>query len=215
MDIRRIGAGIAALALAGTLAACGGTGAESTGGAGDGLPTSPGTFSTAFVDGDDSVKLTAKEAEEGTAASGTTINVEKGELLAISPDLEKGTVRVRLTATPAGGSDGQDSALATLEESVSGHVLNTYAVDPAEYTIGFSVADKEKVTGTVLVSTINAEEYQKQNAALDKAVSEADPATGGAASKAIGETIDKANEAVEEVAEKTAAADAAKDTDKG
>ena len=109
-------------------------------------------------------QVTAEDAAKGAAVvSAGDVEVAEGQLLVLSPVLQKGSLRVELFADA-----GEDA----VDEVVSGSVLSTYEVDPGTYSARVTCAE-DGTTGTLLVSVIDADEYKRQNQELDKALDDA------------------------------------------
>lgn len=139
--------GIAALALAVTLTACGGG----------------GSLEQVLLDDADGIKVTAENA--GTDQEVTTtgaINVEEGDGIIISPFTEKGSFHLTITS-----SDGE----AIYDDDVEGKVYFMIDAEPGTYDVTTS---GNHTTGWMTVFAQNKEEEDAINASLDEALEEND-----------------------------------------
>ena len=109
-------------------------------------------------------QVTADNAAKGAAyVSLGDVEIAKGQLLVLSPVLQKGSLQVELF------EDADEDAL---DQTVSGSVLSTYEVDPGSYSMRVTCAENG-TTGTLLVHVMDAAEFERQNQALDAALSDA------------------------------------------
>ncbi|MGI6221288.1 MAG: hypothetical protein ACOYIP_05415 [Coriobacteriales bacterium] len=121
-----------------------------------------GTLSDEIIDETGAFKITADDAGEGSALAslGGGLVVEEGQIVVVSPDLEKGSLTVKLL-----GSDGN----AVLDQVAEGRVLSTAELAPGDYSVEVT-CDKNGTTGTLMISAIDRAEFEQQNQALDDAV---------------------------------------------
>lgn len=139
---KTIAACAAAILTLGTLAGC-----------------SAGTFTSDLLEDENGYKITAENADAGTSAGALGgFEVKEGEVVVLSPNLEKGKINIRLT------TDKDDEA--ALDETVDGRVLSTYEVEPGTYSYGATV--KEKATGTMVVTTVDKDEIDQQSKEFEK-----------------------------------------------
>lgn len=122
-----------------------------------------GTFSSEIVDETGAYKVTADDAAKDSAVGslGGGITISENQVLLVSPDLEKGSIQLRLL-----DSKGD----VAFDEEISGRVLSTYDLDPGEYSIG-ATCNENGTTGTMLVVPEDKNEFEKQNETLDTALS--------------------------------------------
>lgn len=120
---------------------------------------SAGTFTSDLLEDENGYKIVAENAGEGTSAGALDgFEVKEGELVVLSPDLEKGKINIRLT-----NSKDEDAAL---DETVGGRELTTYEVEPGTYSYGATV--KEKATGTMIVTKVSKDEFDAQSKSFEK-----------------------------------------------
>lgn len=145
---------MASLALAGSLVACGAQG---------------GTLSNDIDDETGAVTFTADRAS-GSAIGGATVTLEEGQLLLVSPNMESGALTLRVSD----GVIGEDAKMNVIvNESFDGKAIRTYDLGPSEYTLGVTAPDGATATGTLVVSAVDADEYEAQNEQLSDALSAA------------------------------------------
>ena len=118
------------------------------------------------------VKVTMEKAGDGTGVSGD-VTIEEGQCLVCSPDLEKGSVEVKVfeierepTADDMGIGDEP-----ALEVVLDGRVMYDYELQPGDYMM--SITAKDNPTGTLLIFPESAEELQAQNESLAEAMDQA------------------------------------------
>lgn len=139
--------GIAALALAITLAACGGK----------------GTLEQVTLDEADGIKVTAENASTDQEATTTgAITVEEGDGIIISPFTEKGSFHLTITS-----SDGE----AIYDDDVDGKVYFMIDAEPGTYDVTTS---GNRVTGWMTVFSQNKDDEAAINASLDETLEEND-----------------------------------------
>jgi len=139
--------GIAALALAITLAACGGK----------------GTLEQVTLDEADGIKVTAENASTDQEVTTTgAITVEEGDGIIISPFTEKGSFHLTITS-----SDGE----AIYDDDVDGKVYFMIDAEPGTYDVTTS---GNRVTGWMTVFSQNKDDEAAINASLDETLEEND-----------------------------------------
>ena len=116
--------------------------------------------------------VTAENAGKGTSALGY-VTIGEGECLVISPDLSQGslTVRASLMEREATVNDLGTADELSLEETIEGRVMTAYYLEPGEYAVGITCA--EKTTGTASIMPCSIEELEQQDAALAEAIAAA------------------------------------------
>lgn len=137
----------------------------------------------AFEKADDTgiCKLTANNVAKNSGLStGSVVKIEKGQILVVSPDLQKGSIHIRLL---------NESGEAAFEESVSGQELKTKELEPGKYSIG-ATCGADGTTGKVLVAAVNAEEFEKQNQDLEAALAASTLVDDSASSESAGAAND-------------------------
>ena len=120
-----------------------------------------GTLSSDIIEETGAYKVVADDAAKDAAvmASGAVI-VEEGQVVVISPDLTKGSLKVKF----------MDAANETVfDEKVGGRVLSTYEFAPGEYAIAVTCLENG-TTGSLVVASVDADEFEKQNQDLEKAL---------------------------------------------
>lgn len=100
----------------------------------------------------------AKDSSVGMIGGG--IIVEEGQVFAISPDLQKGSVQVVLL-----DASGEKA----LDETIDGRELKEFEIEAGEYSIGVTCRENG-TTGTVLIAPVDAAELEKQNQDLEAAL---------------------------------------------
>ena len=117
-----------------------------------------GTLSSDIDDTTGTYVAKANDAGKGSAvaASGVMV-VKEGQILVISPDMQKGYLQIRLLN--AAGD-------VVVNEKASGHALATHEIAPDDYAIGVA-CDVDGATGTVTVAAVDAAEFEKQNHDLE------------------------------------------------
>ena len=120
-----------------------------------------GSLSSEIIDETGAYKVTANDAGKGSAVmmSGGFV-VEEGQIVAVSPDIKKGNLQVKLMDA---------SGEVVLDEKVTGSVLETFELDPGDYAIAVA-CNENGATGTVLVVPVGAAEFEKQNQNLEAAL---------------------------------------------
>lgn len=88
--------------------------------------------------------ITADDAAKGAAVAslGGGLDIEEGEILAISPELEKGSLQVTLL------DEGGETAL---DVTASGTAASEHELEPGEYSISVS-CNEDGTTGTLTVA---------------------------------------------------------------
>ena len=130
----------AALALA--LAACGGA----------------STYSQETLEEADGIKVIAENAgSDQTAITEGAITVKEGDVIVISPCMEKGSFHLTITS--------QDGKTVAYDDDASGRVLFTIDAEPGVYDVKTSGND---ATGWMTVFSSNAEEEAALNASLEE-----------------------------------------------
>ena len=137
-----------ALMCAAALAGCAGGGGTLEGGNGE-----AGAYS-----------VTANSAEKGSGVGslGGGVEVAAGQLLVISPDIDKGSLQVRLL---------DEEGEVALDETASGHAPSSHELAPGGYSVGVTT-NENGTTGTLLVVAVDAAEYEKQNHDIDAMLSQ-------------------------------------------
>ena len=125
------------------------------------------TSGALIVESDDNVIKIISEKSDDTEATGN-LTVKENEYVIFSPDLTGGSVEVKFIQDT--GYD--ESKLPSLENSeiiyestYSGRVLSAEAIAPGDYYV-FIASDN--ADGTMIITTSNKDEYEKQNEALEK-----------------------------------------------
>ena len=131
---------IAALALA--LAACSG----------------PSTYSQELLEEADGIKVIAENAgSDQTAITEGAITVKEGDVIVISPCMDKGSFHLTITS--------QDGKTVAYDDDASGRVLFTIDAEPGVYDVKTSGND---ATGWMTVFSSNAKEEAALNASLNE-----------------------------------------------
>ena len=125
------------------LAGCAGSGGTLEGGTDE-----SGTYS-----------VTANNAEKGSGVGslGGGVEIAAGQLLVISPNIDKGSLQVRLL---------DEKGEVALDEAASGHAPSSHELTPGDYSIGVTT-NENGTTGTLLIVAVDAAEYEKQNHDID------------------------------------------------
>ena len=143
MKTHKIASTLLALSLAATLVACGGKPATST-------------YAQEALSEASGVKVTAENADgKSNATTEQAVTVEKGGVIVVSPDVEKGSFRLTITS-----SDGNT----VYNEIASGKVLYTVEVDPGTYTV--STTAEAGTTGWMTVFAQSADDLKAQSDSL-------------------------------------------------
>ena len=157
MKNKGILAGIAAFALAATLAACGGT---------------AGSYEQVTLDEASGIKVTAENADSDMEATTEgAITVKEGDGIVISPFTDKGSFHLTITSS---------SSDVIYDEDVSGKQLFMIDAEPGTYDVTTS---GNGTTGWMTVFAQNKEEEAAIDASLteelEKQEAEVDAATDG------------------------------------
>ena len=137
----------ATLACMAALAGCAGTGSL------QGEDTDEGAY-----------EVTADNAAKDAAfVSVGDVEIAEGQLLVLSPVLQKGSLQVELFV---------NADKDVLDQTVSGTVLSTYDVDPGSYSLRVTCAE-DGTTGTLLIHVMDAAEFERQNQELEDALNDA------------------------------------------
>lgn len=131
--------------------------------AGCGGKVGGGTLSAEIIAETGAFKVTADNADAKAAIeTEEAITLKEGDVLLVSPDLTRG--KMQLTITSKSGE-------VVYDEEKSGRVLSTHEIAPGVYNV--NVTCKEAgTTGSLLVVGTSAEDYEKQNGALDAALTQ-------------------------------------------
>ena len=144
-----------------------------------------GTLSSEILDDTGAYKVIANDAAKNSAIKvDSLVTIEEGQLLLVSPDLQMGSLDVKLTSA---------SGEVVFEEDVSGRVLDTYEVKPGKYDISVTCTTNG-TTGVLVVNPVDAEEFAKQDAGLEAALAEAG-VSGALSSSASAEAAESAESA--------------------
>lgn len=121
------------------------------------------------------IKVTATNAGPDDQVT-SSITIEEGQVLLVSPVFDSGEMRVVLSR----GSDIEDPANVALDLMVSGRVLDTYEMEPGDYTVSVIGTDS-RATGSMVIFNPTAEEIAAQDASLAEALVQAgvDPEEAG------------------------------------
>lgn len=140
---------LATLALALGLAACGSGAAAS-------LSIEP-------LDEAVGVRVVAENAgADQMAISSGALTLQGGDVILVSPDLQKGSFNLTITS--------QDGATTAYDDKAEGRVLFTCEANPGTYDVQVS---GDGATGTMVVCAQSAEELAAQDASLEEALEEA------------------------------------------
>lgn len=122
-----------------------------------------GTLSAETVAETGAFKVTANDAKADDGVSkAAALTLNEGDILIVSPDLEKGKLQV--TLKDASGN-------VAFDQEMSGRVLSNHEVKAGTYDV--TITCKEAgTTGSILVINQSAEEFAAQNKALDEALAE-------------------------------------------
>lgn len=133
-----------------------------------------GSLSDKIDDDTGAYTFTADDAGKGSAVGsfGGGIDIENGQILAVSPDLEKGSLQLKLL---------NEANETVLDENVTGRQITTYELGAGSYSISVA-CNEDGTTGTLLVVPVNADEFEKQNKDLEAALSSADVSTDAVSS---------------------------------
>lgn len=128
-----------------------------------GCAGSQGTLSSDINDETGAYVVTAENAGKGSALgmSGGLV-IEEGQVLMMSPVLEKGALQVTLS---------DETGTVLFNEEASGKVLSTYTVDPGNYGVGIS-CKTDGTTGTLLIVGIDPADFEKQDKVLEDLLAE-------------------------------------------
>lgn len=155
-----------------------------------------GTLSSEIIDETGAYKVIADDAIKDSAIKvDGLVEIEKGQLLLVSPDLQKGSLYVKLT-----NASGESA----FEQDFSGRVLDTFEVTPGTYDISVTCSTSG-TTGVLVLSTVDAEEFAKQDADLEAALAEAG-VNGVLSSSSSAEAAESAESASASAASETAEA---------
>ena len=141
-------AGVATLALSVALVGCGADGKSAA-----------YTQTPLSEDSASGIQVVAENAHDQKATNKDVLTVNDGELIIVSPLTEKGSFHVTITSS--------DGFTTVYDEDVDGTALKTVDAGPGTYSVSTQASD---VTGSIVISTQNAEEFKKQNDELDKAL---------------------------------------------
>ena len=141
-----------------------------------GCTTSSTTLSLETIEETGAIKVTATNAGPDDQVT-SSITIEEGQVLLVSPDLTSGEMRVVLSHD---GSDLEDPENVALDLMVSGRVLDTYEMEPGDYTVSVIGTDS-RATGSMVIFNPSAEEVAAQDASLAEALVQAgvDPEEAG------------------------------------
>lgn len=148
MNTSKIASAVAAVALSLALVACG----------------SAGTLGIEPLDEVSGIRVTAENVTADQASkSAKAITVEDGDVIVVSPVLDKGTFH--LTITPASGGD------AIYDEDVDGRILFQFPAEPGEYDVNVSGND---ASGSMTVFAQSADELAAQDKSLEEELEKLD-----------------------------------------
>lgn len=126
-----------------------------------------GTSGSFTVDTEDNViKIVADNSDE-TEATGN-LTVEENDYVIFSPDFTNGSVNVRFipdTGYNESSFPDPEKSEIVYEGAFSGRVLSTEVIAPGDYYVFIS---SDKADGTMLITTENKDEFEKQNKDLEK-----------------------------------------------
>lgn len=138
---------MAALAMAGALVACGASSME--------LET---------LEDVSGVKVTAENAGvDNVVTSEGAITVAEGDVIVISPFLDKGAFNLTITE--------HDTGAVVYDDAAEGKVMFPTSAEPGTYDVEVS---GDGATGWMTVFAISADEVEQQNASLEEALEEAE-----------------------------------------
>lgn len=122
-----------------------------------------GTLSSEIDDETGAYMVTADDAGKGTAVGslGGGVEVGEGQLLVASPDLQKGSLQLRVL-------DGAGEVV--IDEEQSGHVLSTHELEPGDYSVSVT-CNEDGATGTLLLVAVDAVDFEAQNQDLEALLS--------------------------------------------
>lgn len=127
-----------------------------------------GSLEQSLLDEASGVKVVAENAGTGTQAlTESAITVEEGDLIVISPMLDKGSFHLTIT------SDADKTVI--YDEDVDGQVLFSIEAAPGSYTVATGSND---ATGEMTVFAEDADEYASLDASLAEALEDATDAEG-------------------------------------
>lgn len=118
------------------------------------------------------IDVTAENAGKGSGTIGY-VTIGEGQCLVISPDLSKGKFTVRILPvvdTPSAETTGIGGE-ALLVETIQDRKKTAYSLEPGEYAVAITVA--EKATGTMMILPYSVEELAQQDASLSEALDQA------------------------------------------
>lgn len=149
MRLGKIMATMTALAAAGMLAACG---------------AAASSLAMDSLDEADGVKVVAENAgEDKVATLGGAIEIGDGDVLVISPFLDKGALHLTVTS-----GDGKVTAY---DDDADGKVMFSVDAEPGTYDV--QVTGVDGATGWMTVFAQDADELAAQDASLGEALEEA------------------------------------------
>ena len=112
-----------------------------------------GSLSDEIDDATGGYTVKADDAAKGAAlgALGGGINVKDGQVFVIRPNLEKGSLQVKLT-----NAAGE----AVLDEKVTGNATTVHDLEPGDYSMNVT-CNEDGTTGTMLIAPMNKTDVGK------------------------------------------------------
>jgi len=142
MRAPKLASAVAAFALAASLVACGGGG--------------PASYGHELLDEAVGIRVTAENADNThTATTEGALDVKDGDVIVISPFLDKGSIHVTITS--------QDGKTIVYDDDADGKVMYNVEAAPGTYNV---TTTANNATGWVTIFAESAKEQAEQNAAL-------------------------------------------------
>lgn len=141
MRAPKLASAVAAFALAASLVACGG---------------GPASYGHELLDEADGIRVTAENADSThTATTEGALEVEAGDVIIISPFLDKGSIHVTITS--------KDGKTTVYDADAEGKVMYDVQAAPGTYNV---TTTANNATGWVTIFAQSAQELADQNASL-------------------------------------------------
>ena len=141
MRAPKLASAVAAFALAASLVACGG---------------GPASYGHELLDEAEGIRVTAENADNThTATTDGAFELEQGDVIVISPFLDKGSIHVTITS-----ADGKKTVY---DDDADGKVMYTVAAEPGTYNV---TTTANNATGWMTIFAESSQDLAEQNAAL-------------------------------------------------
>jgi hypothetical protein len=147
MRAPKLASAVAAFALAASLVACGG---------------GPASYGHELLDEAEGIRVTAENADNThTATTDGAFELEQGDVIVISPFLDKGSIHVTITS-----ADGKKTVY---DDDADGKVMYTVAAEPGTYNV---TTTANNATGWMTIFAESSQDLAEQNAALTEKLEE-------------------------------------------